>query len=117
MDTLRNQTAKNENGKEICLVDKFLIPVTSIEEFFQRMRYNRNFIKNLPGFIKDEAYEQKDESGNLTIITVAVWQNQSSLDNAKNAILDEYRRIGFNPVEFYQRLNIKMERGLYTFYK
>ncbi len=103
----------NHNMKKQILIDKFFIPKNYIEEFTQRMNYNRNFIKNLPGFMNDEAYEQTDNAGNLIIITVAVWKNQDSLNNAKDAVQAEYKRIGFNPAEFYQRLNIKMERGLY----
>ena len=98
-------------------IDKFFIPKKSIDEFTQQMKHNRSFIKNLSGFIKNEVYEQKDEEGNLTIITVAAWQNQDSLNNAKSAVQAEYKRTGFNPVEFYQRLNIKMERGLYTLFQ
>jgi hypothetical protein len=58
-------------------------------------------------------YEQTDENENLIIITIATWQNQTCLDNAKSAVQAEYKRIGFHPAEFYQRLNIKMERGVY----
>ena len=113
MITLKDQI---ENDKTVCFIDKFFVPENSIKEFTQRMNYNRSFIKNLPGFIKDEAYEQKDEKGNLTIITIAVWQSQEDVNNAKKAVQDEYKRIKFNPLEFYERLNIKMERGLYKFY-
>ena len=113
MDTLRIQA----DDKEVCFIDKFSVPENSIGEFTQRMNYNRNFIKNLPGFIRDEAYEQKDENGNLTVITIAVWQSPDKVNNAKNAVQAEYKRIGFHPAEFYQRLNITMERGLYKFYR
>lgn len=101
----------------VCFVDKFFVPKNSIKEFTQRMKYNRNFIKNIHGFIRDEIFEQKNEDGNLTIITIAVWQSHDELNNAKSIVQAEYKRIDFNPVEFYQRLNIKMERGLYTFYQ
>ena len=107
---------KKENEKTVCFIDKFFVPENSIKEFTERMNYNRNFIKDLPGFIKDEVYEQKDEKGNLTVITVAVWQSQDNVNYAKSAVQAEYKRIGFNPLEFYQHLNIKMERGLYKFY-
>lgn len=117
MDTFKIQTENIEFEKAVCFIDKFFVPKNSIEEFTQQMSYNRNFIKNLSGFIKDNVYEQKDEAGNLTIITVAVWQSQDKLNNAKSAVQAEFKRIAFYPVEFYQRLNIKMERGLYTFYK
>ena len=115
MDTLNLQKKQSENA--VYFIDKFFIPKNSIEEFTKRMEYNRGFIKNLPGFIKDEVYEQKDENGNLTIITIAAWQGRDDLNHAKNVVQAEYQRIGFNPIEFYQRLNIKMERGLYTCYR
>lgn len=102
----------NKMKKQI-LIDKFFIPQKSLEEFNQRLTYNRNFIKNLPGFIKDEVFVQTTEDGSLTVITVATWENQESLTKAKDVVQNEYKRIGFNPVEFYQRLNIKMERGLF----
>jgi len=96
------------------LIDKFFVPKNSLIEFIERMNYNRNFIKNLPGFIRDEVYKQNDEEGNLNVVTVAVWKNQDSINDAKNNIQAEYKRIGFNPADFYKRLNIKQERGIYS---
>ena len=50
------------------------------------MNYNRAFIKTLPGFISDQVFEQTDNEGNLTIITIAVWENQDKLNKAKTAV-------------------------------
>jgi hypothetical protein len=97
----------------IRFIDKFLVPQNSVGEFAERMRYNRAFLRNLPGFVRDEAYQQTDESGTFIIVTIATWSNPESVANAKNAMMAEYKRIGFDPSAFYQRLNIKMERGLY----
>ena len=103
------------NNRDRCfLIDEFYVPKNSIEEFVQRMNYNRNFIKTLPGFLKDDVYKQTSENGDLVIITVASWENIEYLNNAKNSVLSEYKRINFNPAEFYQRLNIKMERGIFN---
>ncbi|MES2650506.1 MAG: ester cyclase [Bacteroidota bacterium] len=114
---LTNLSVKKENPNAIHFIDKFLVPKTSIEEFVKRMNYNRAFIKTLSGFINDQVFEQKDNEGNLTIITIAVWENQDKLNEAKTVIQTEYRRIKFNPIEFYDRLNIKMERGEYFNFK
>ena len=111
---IKMETNPNNSSVETFFIDKFFIPISSIDEFNQRMSYNRNFIKNLTGFIRDDVYEHKDQDGNLNVITIAVWKNQECINNAKEAVLAEYKRIGFNPLEFYQRLNIKMERNLYT---
>jgi heme-degrading monooxygenase HmoA len=109
MNTLLN----NPTGNEVCLIDKFFVPKNALEEFIQRMNYNRNFIKNLPGFIEDDVYEQTDEQGDLNIITIATWESQEHINEAKNAVQSEYKRMGFNMAEFIGRLNIKIERGVY----
>jgi len=108
-----NSKSNSQTGNELCFIDKFLVPKNSIEEFTQRINYNRNFIKNLPGFIEDKVYEKKDEEGNLHIITVAVWASQHHVDEAENAVQSEYKRIGFSMFSFNERLKIKHERGLY----
>jgi len=94
-------------------IDKFIIPESSFEEFSERMNYNRNFIKNISGFIQDTVYKSKDEQGNILIITIAEWKDEISLINAKDIVQNEYKRINFNPPGFMSRLNVKMERGTY----
>lgn len=110
-------TLPRENQSNVFFVDKFFIPKNAIEEFTQSMQYNRNFIKSLPGFIKDEVITYSDTNGDLILMTTAVWENQDYLDKAKIAVQAEYERIHFNPKELIERLNIKMERQLYTRYQ
>ncbi|MDQ0966648.1 steroid delta-isomerase-like uncharacterized protein [Flavobacterium sp. W4I14] len=114
---LTNLSNKKENRDEVYFIDQFSVPKASVDEFIERMNYNRVFIKTLPGFISDQVFEQKDNEGNLVIITIAAWENQDKLNKAKTTVQTEYKRIGFNPVDFYQRLNIKMERGQYSRFK
>jgi len=94
-------------------IDKFIIPQNAKQEFTERMNFNRDFIKNLPGFLGDTAYEREDENGNTICITVANWENEEALNQAKTAVQAEYQRIGFNPAELLSRLNITMERDTY----
>ncbi len=95
-------------------IDKFIVPKNAIEEFIQRMNYNRGFIRNLPGFVQDAAYERTDENGNKIVVTVAIWQSENAIKKAKEAVQAEYARIGFHPEEMLMRLNIVLERGTYT---
>jgi hypothetical protein len=104
---------ENTDSLKVSFIDKFFVPKNSIDEFKQKMKYNRNFVSNLTGYVKGDAFEQKDNEGNLIIITIAIWQNQEYLDKAKILVQAEFKRIKFNPVEFYERLNVKIERGLY----
>ena len=106
--------AKIGDGNQVSFIDKFFVTKTSVEEFTERMNYNRNFIKQQPGLVKTERYDQHDEDNNLIVLTIAVWQTQDHLNNAKSAMQAEFKKIGFDPQEFYKRLNIKMERGIYN---
>ena len=94
-------------------IDKFIIPKNAKQEFTERMNFNRDFIKNLPGFLGDTAYEREDENGNTICITVANWENEDALNQAKVAVQAEYQRINFNPAELLTRLHITMERDTY----
>lgn len=110
-----NLTPTNEHT--VYFVDKFFVPKTSVDEFTKQMKYNRTFITNLSGYIRGEAFKKTDDEGNLTIMTIASWEGQDKLNEAMKSVQTEFKRIGFNPVEFYQRLNITMEREQYEFVK
>lgn len=94
-------------------IDKFIIPESSLDEFSERMNYNREFIKKISGFVQDKVYKSIDEQGNSLIITIAEWEDELSLTKAKELVQNEYKRINFNPPEFMSKLNVKMERGTY----
>jgi len=107
---------QKEEKDAVSLIDKIFIPKNSIEEFNRQLHINRSFIKTLPGFIRYQEFGQKDAEGNLNFISVAFWENQNSIDSAKAAAQAEFKRIGFNAAEFFQRLNIKLERGIFSRY-
>jgi steroid delta-isomerase-like uncharacterized protein len=98
----------------VSFIDKFLIPAAAKQEFYERMNINRTFIKSLPGFIEDAAYEYTDANGNLICVTVALWESREALVKAKEAVQAEYKKQGFDGVEMLKRLNIVADRGIYT---
>jgi len=98
---------------EMVFIDKFFVPSGSRTEFEERMNINRNFIHALPGFIQDEVYLRKDENGNFHFITTAVWENEESISQAKEAVQAEYKREGFDMQGMLKRLYITIERGVY----
>jgi hypothetical protein len=117
LGVLLNDVAGPSPEKDyVYFVDKFSVPKNALEEFTERMQYNRRLIKTLAGFIKDDAIAYRDTNGDLILMTIAVWQNQEFLDKAKVFVQTDYKRIRFNPGDFTQRLNIKMERQLYKAY-
>lgn len=111
-DLLVTKEVSRKNA--IYFVDEFQIPSGVYDEFKKRLDYNRNYIRNLKGFLGDEIMQNKDlQSGIFTIITIAVWKDRESLNNAKESVHKEYEKIGFDPAEFSRRLNIKMKRAEY----
>jgi|GEM_PF-494485 len=113
MDTLLPSNRKM--GKDHAyFIDQFLVPANARQEFIERTTINRQFIKTLPGFIEDAAYERTDEQGNTVFVTVAVWESKEALDKAKEAVQAEYKKQGFNPQAMMERLHITMNRGIYT---
>lgn len=115
LDILPGNAALQQQGKDnVYFIDKFLVPADAIGEFRERTQINRAFIRQLPGFITDAAYEYTDEKGNLVCVTVARWANKDAMAKAREAVQAEYRQQGFDPAAMMQRLHIQMDRGLYT---
>ena len=112
--TITNDTTRGQRTSHVYFVDKFSVPKNSGQDFKKQMKYNMNFLKNLAGFIDSYAMEQTDADGNLKIITVAIWQNAEYVKNARNSMEAEYKRTNFDRAAFYDRLELKSERGVYT---
>jgi hypothetical protein len=108
------QSTKTNTMEQQIFIDKFFVPAASVNEFTERMNINRKFISKLPGFIKDEAFERRDEQGNLICITIAIWENEAALKKARETVQAEYKREGFDMPAMLNRLQITMDRGLYT---
>ncbi len=117
LDILPQNIAALANNKadssQVVFIDRFIVPSNAWDEFIKQTTYNRRFIKSLPGFVRDNGYESRDDKGNILFTTTAVWENQEALNKAKEAVQAEYKRIGFNPPEMLQRLGITMDRAIY----
>lgn len=111
LSLLLKRTPSNEH---VQFIDKFFVPAAAKKEFYERMSINRAFIKTLPGFIVDAAYEYTDGDGNLICVTVAQWESREALNKAKDTVREEYRKQGFDPAAMFKRLNIVADRGIYS---
>jgi len=106
------KTKKNSTD-HVSFIDKFFVPSHATKEFYERMHINRNFIKTLPGFLEDAAYEYTDNDGNLICITIALWESIEALNKAKEAVLEENRKQGVDIAAMLKRLKIVTDRGVY----
>lgn len=107
-------TNKKAHNGQISFIDKFFVPAAAKKEFYERMSINRTFIKQLPGFITDDAYEYTDDNGNLVCVTVAQWESRDAFNKAREVVQAEYQKQGFDMPAMLKRLNISIDRGVYT---
>ncbi|MBO9612961.1 MAG: hypothetical protein J7619_09715 [Dyadobacter sp.] len=101
------------NHDQVAFISKYLIPAASKETFLERQHIARAYIHTLPGFIRDHAYERVTETGDTEYITLATWVNEEAVHNARELVQAENLRTGFNRAEMLQKLNIRMEPGLF----
>ncbi|SDF53399.1 hypothetical protein SAMN04487996_11189 [Dyadobacter soli] len=110
---IQSKIMKTQTNNPIAFISKYLIPAASKETFLERQHIARAFIHTLDGFVHDHAYERITETGDTEYITVATWTSEEAVHNAREAVNAENLRTGFNRAEMLQRLNIKMEPGLF----
>ena len=103
----------DKSDDHVVFVDHFIVPESAYAEFMEKVKYNRNYIKALPGFIKDEMMVKEGGADHVDLMTVAVWQSQKHMEEAKKLVQEEYQRINFNPAEFTRQHGITMDRQIY----
>ncbi|EMY61524.1 antibiotic biosynthesis monooxygenase [Leptospira terpstrae] len=94
------------------LIDRFEFPKEAKEVFLERVKQNRDLIKTISGFLGDTAYIHEAED-KILFVTVATWENKTSLDNAKTLVFAAYQKQGFVMPEFLALHSIKIERAIY----
>lgn len=116
----KNQTTMKQDGsitlfydEQVNVIDKIGVPANAVTAYSEKSLYIRNILRQQTGFVKYEIFEQKDENGNLKVITIATWASQQALGNAKTAIQEAMQKAGINMPEFLKQQGITMERGVY----
>lgn len=104
----------SDNSQHVFRVDKFSVPETAQEEFLSRVRQTHEVLRKQPGFVSDHLLEQFAGSGEFNFVTIAEWQGQQYLEDAKSPVAAMHEELNFNPAEMFDRLNIKADLGNYT---
>ncbi|MDF2191258.1 hypothetical protein [Paraflavitalea sp. CAU 1676] len=110
MDTNKNQQHMDYKVN----IGRIDVPKASIEDFKKQSAMAPRYLKSLPGYIKGDYFEMTDESGDLHMISVVTWQNKEFYENAQITLKKHYEEIGFNRMEFVQRLNLKIKYEAYS---
>jgi heme-degrading monooxygenase HmoA len=106
---MTDQSPKNH----IYRVDKFIVPTSARDEFLDRANAIRDVLKMQEGFIRDTYLEQIAGPGEFNIVTIAEWESQEHVEQARAAVAAYMQATKFNPQEMYQRLGIKADIAFY----
>ncbi len=109
--------SNKKSTMEVVFIDRFVVSDAAKPEFLERLAINRNFIKHIPGFVEDNCYEEIGTAGERRYVTVAVWKDEEAFKNAREAVIEEYKRQGFDPAAFFKKLNLNPDRGMYKVFQ
>jgi heme-degrading monooxygenase HmoA len=98
---------------EVVLIDKFVVPEESKAKFLEEVRRSANFLKTLPGFVEGFVYEKTEGDSRNNVVTSAVWKDEEAFVKAKKAAAEGFKKIGFNPQQIMETLNVEIERSIY----
>ena len=109
----KTPTEMKNNLVQQIMIDRFTVPANARAEFLEKMYLNRSFVETLPGFVEGTAYEQIGGEGEYNFVTVAAWESEEALANAKKSVSAYYQKQNINLPEMLNRLNVKLDRAVY----
>jgi hypothetical protein len=113
-DQNQSVTVKTNNHMDYKVnIGKIIVPKDAIQEFRKQASVTPKFLKNLAGYVNGDYYEMYDEAGNLLLMSIVTWENESYYKNAQIELKKYYEQINFNRMEFIKRLNVSVEYGTY----
>ncbi|WP_367330671.1 hypothetical protein [Sphingobacterium multivorum] len=116
----KNQFKMEQNNSEdrtvkeqVAVIDKISIPKKAIAAYSEKSTFIRNTLRQQPGFVKYEIFQQTGDRGDLRVITVATWSDRQYMDNARLVIRAEMQKARINMPAFLEQNGITMERDIY----
>ena len=109
----QNKRVERTVTEQVAVIDKISIPKKAFEAYSEISLFIRNTLRQQPGFVKYEIFQQTGDSGDLRVVTVATWANSQRIDDAKVVILEAMQKAGIKMPAFLEQHGITMERGIY----
>ncbi|MHB1084293.1 MAG: antibiotic biosynthesis monooxygenase family protein [Thiobacillus sp.] len=94
-------------------IDKFVVPEGGKHEFVQRVRETHEFLRTLPGFVRDLVVEKTAGAGVFNYVTLVEWESEEAISAAKNAVHAHHAARNFSPQELWSRLGIEADLANY----
>lgn len=100
-------------GSSVYRIDKFVVPEGGKQEFVQRVRETHEFLRTLPGFVRDLVVEKTDGAGVFNYVTLVEWESKEAISAAKNMVHAHHAARNFSPQELWSRLGIEADLANY----
>jgi heme-degrading monooxygenase HmoA len=94
-------------------IDKFVVPEAAKPEFLARVEETHRILRNCPGFVRDDVFEQYAGSGRFNLMTLVEWDSQEAIEDAIHAVEAARKAEGFDPRALMTRLGISADMALY----
>lgn len=101
------------SSQHVFRVDRFNVPNSARTEFLKRVTDTHRLLARQKGFVRDYVLEQSAGPDEFNLVTLAEWESQQDIDEARDAIAELHRQLGFDPREIFGRLGIRAELGNY----
>lgn len=76
-------TIPSNTSDRIYRLDRFTVPKQACEEFISKVKETHELLRNQPGFIQDFLLEQPAINQEVTLVTLAEWQDIKAVENAR----------------------------------
>ncbi len=106
-------SASSQKPQRLYRIDKFNVPQSARGEFLENVRNTHQFLRTLPGFVRDALFEQTSGPGAFNVVTLVEWESAEALEAAKKAVMAKHAEEGFRPNEMFARLEIDADLANY----
>lgn len=94
-------------------VDRFNVPAGARDEFLKNVTATHKILSTQRGFVRDVVLEQSAGPSGFNLVTMAEWESQDAIEQAREVVAEFHRQLGFEPREMFARLGIHAELGNY----
>jgi heme-degrading monooxygenase HmoA len=98
-------------SQHVFRVDRFNVPIAAREEFLKRITDTHKILANQRGFVRDVLLEQPAGPDAFNLVTLAEWESQEAVEQAREVVAQFHRAAGFEPRALFASLGIRAELG------
>lgn len=94
-------------------IDKFIVPEAAKPEFLARVEETHRILRDCPGFVRDDVFEQYAGSGRFNLLSIVEWASQEAVEDAVHRVETARNADGFDPRALMMRLGVTADMAMY----